>query len=276
MTNIGNPYQQQQIPLIIAHRGGGGMAPENSQIAFDRAASLPMVHGLETDVHMTKDGVLVVAHDADVDRTTEGRGMIRDMTLAELQRLDLGYRFSSDGESHPFRGQGLAYMTLEELITRFPDHIINIDLKQHEPVVVERFVRLMRQYAMQERIVVGSFDTLSIKRLRQLMPAVATCSSYSEIARLYVLHKAGMSHLWWHNSVVMQVPENDGRLTLITPEFIRNVQAHGVQVHIWTVNEAEQMDRLLSWGVDGLITDYPERAITAVEKYKQARFTSSI
>ena len=260
-----------QTPLIIAHRGGGGVAPENSQVAFDHAATLPQVVGLETDVHMTKDGVLIVAHDADVDRMTEGRGMIRDMTFEELRRLDLGYRFSLDGETYPFRGQGLVYMTLEEMITRYPDHIINIDLKQHEPVVVERFVRLMRQYDMQERIVVGSFDTLSIKRLRQLMPDVATCASYSEIARFYVLNRARMSQLWWHQCAVMQVPENDGRLKLITPEFIRNVQARGVQIHIWTVNEVAQMERLLQWGVDGLITDYPERAIELVEKYKQAR-----
>lgn len=268
MTNPANPYHQYEAPLVIAHRGGGGIAPENSCDAFDMAAALPDVHALETDVHMTKDGVIVVSHDPDVDRMADGKGMIRDMTLAELQSLDMGYQFSEDGESYPFRGKGCRYMTLEEMITRYPQHIINIDIKQHDTVVVDQFVALMQKHDMQQRIVVGSFDEATVKRVRQLMPGVATCATYREVLSFFLLNKVGLAGRWRHGCVAMQIPEKEGRLTVITPSFIKNLQVHGVQVHVWTVNETRDMQRLLGWGVDGLITDFPERAIETVNAYK--------
>ena len=267
MTNLVNPYHQFETPLIIAHRGGGGVAPENSREAFDLAAALPDVKALEIDIHMTKDGVLVVSHDPDVDRMADGKGMIRNMTLAELQRLDMGYLFTPDGgQSYPFRGQGSTYMTLEEMITRYPEHIINIDIKQHEPVVVERFVQMMKKHDMQQRIVIGSFDGFTMQQVRRLMPGVATCGTYWEVLAFFLLNQIGQTGRWRHNCVALQVPEREGKLTLVTPDFVKNLHAQGVQIHVWTVNEPAQMQRLLSWGVDGLITDFPERAIEEIEK----------
>lgn len=259
-----NPYQRFETPLVIAHRGGGGVAPENSREAFDLAAALPNVHALETDVHMTKDGVIVVSHDPDVDRVANGTGMIKDMTLAELQQMDMGYQFTPDGYSHPFRGVGCSYMTLEEMITRYPEHVINIDIKHHDPVVVKEFVDLMRKHDMQQRIVVGSFDGPTVQLLRGMMPGVATCATYQEVVSFFLLHKLGQTGRWKHGCVSMQIPEKQGRLRVITRRFVKALQARGVQLHVWTVNERAQMRKLLDWGVDGLITDFPERAIEEV------------
>ncbi len=264
-----NPYLKFSPPLVIAHRGGAGIAPENTLPAFDHAAKMPGVHALETDIHMTKDGVIVAAHDADIDTHSDSSGLVRTKKYTELLLADMGYHWSRDTVSFPFRGQNLDVPTLGQLFERYPDQIINIDIKQHEAIVVERFAKVIEAHQAHARIIVGSFNSRTLGYFRKLMPMVATTASYYEVATFFLLNRIGLSRCWQHRCQVMQIPVRYSRLQLITPHFVYNLKKHAVQLHVWTVNDSAEMRRLLSWGVDGLITDFPQRAVDIVQQIKQ-------
>ena len=266
---VQNPYKRKAVgPIVIAHRGGGGIAPENSSFAFEQAHAMAGVDALELDIHPTSDGMIVVAHDPIVDRMTDGSGPINEKSLYELQKLDAGYRWTSDGgKTFPFRGQGLYIPLLEEIFDRYgQDKVINIDIKQRNPSIVKPFVELIRRYNMEENVVVGSFFNDTVAEFRKLAPEMATCATLKEAKRFFVLNKAGMGRAYRGKCVAFQIPEKEGRLTIITKRFIRNLQKHNVQVHVWTVNDSADMNRLLDWGVDGIITDYPDVLINLIEE----------
>lgn len=252
-----NPYQRFQKPYVTAHRGSSGHAPENTIPAFDFAAKIEGVAALETDIHATKDGVIMAAHDESVDRMTDGSGEIRGMTYEALNALDAGYRFEKDGD-FPFRGKGLTIPTLGELFERYPKHIINIDIKQESPSIVKPFVELLDQYGRRDSVVVGSFHNETVAEFRRLAPDVATAGSAAEVRRFYILNRLGLSWFYRGKCVAFQIPEAAEGRQIVTPKFVENLHKHGVEVHVWTVNEPEDMRRLLDWGVDAVITDFPE------------------
>jgi len=160
-------------PLVIAHRGGSKLWPENTMVGF-RAATEMGVDLLEMDVHSSSDGTLVVIHDDSVDRTTDGTGLVNQLTLAQLKELDAGYQWSSDqGVSFPFRGQGLEIPTLEEVLSEFNGYPMNIEIKQFEPSITEQFCQTIRAYSMQERVLVASFDPGTLGDFRRTCPEVA-------------------------------------------------------------------------------------------------------
>lgn len=255
-----HPYlRKPHGPLVFAHRGGGGLAPENTLPAFEQAVAMG-VDGLELDIHATRDGVLVVAHDATVERMTDGQGAIADMTVAALQRLDAGYHWTADGgRTFPFRGTGLYLPTLEEMFARFGRTRINIDIKQRRPSIVRPFVDLIRRYGMAENVLVGSFHGDTLAEFRRACPEVITAGSMAEVRRFFILNKLRLPWLYRGRAQAFQLPEYSDDTHVVTPRFVRNVQRRGVQVHVWTVNAVDDMRRLLEWGVDGIITDYPDR-----------------
>ncbi|MEJ2749393.1 MAG: glycerophosphodiester phosphodiesterase [Anaerolineae bacterium] len=255
------PFAAENGVIVLAHRGFRGQYPENTMLSFQKAAELG-VDGLEMDIHATRDGVLVVSHDATVDRVTNGTGRIKGMTLAELRWLDAGYRWTPDGgQTFPFRGQGITIPTLEEVFTAFPQFWINVDIKQRQPAIVTPFVQMIRQFGMAERMMVGSFDTSTVHRFRQECPEVATAATESEARRLVILNKLGLGRFYRGQAKALQIPERNGRLRIITPRFIKDAHQSGTAVHVWTVNETADMQRLIEWGADGLMTDYPDRLL---------------
>jgi glycerophosphoryl diester phosphodiesterase len=260
MKRPNNPYARIEKPHVIAHRGGAGMAPENTLLAFEQAAKLP-IDALEMDIHLSADGVLIVSHDETVDRSTEGTGLIKSKTLAELRALDFGYRFEDEHGDFPFRGSGLGLPTLADIFERFPDRILNIDIKQHEPLVVEKLVQMIERFGMQDNVIVGSFDTETIRYFRRLIPSVGTAGSQREVGTFFALHKLGLTRLWRHDCVAFQIPETAFGLQIVTLRFVRTLRSRGVMLHVWTVNESADMRRLLAFGVDGLITDFPVRLL---------------
>jgi glycerophosphoryl diester phosphodiesterase len=272
-----NPYALHPTPHLIAHRGGGGLWPENTLTAFERVAALPGVVALETDIHATRDGVIVAAHDETLERISDGAGLLREQTWEALQRCDYGYHFSADhGHTFPWRGQGCQLPTLATLFERFgQSHIINIDIKQATPPIVAPLVALIAQYGMADRIVVGSFFNDVLADFRRRAPQVATAASQREVLQFWLLHKVGLTRLWRGRSVVFQIPEwsEGGRLRIVTPGFVRALHARGQQIHVWTVNESADMARLLAWGVDGIVTDYPDRllALLAADRDREVR-----
>lgn len=256
-----HPWAFENGVIVLAHRGFRGQYPENTMLAFQKAAELG-VDGLEMDIHATRDGVLVVSHDATVERTTNSTGPINAMTLAELQQLDAGYRWTPDGgQTFPFRGQGITISTLEEVFTAFPQFWINVDIKQAAPSIVTPFVAMIRRYDLAERMMVGSFDAVTVAQFRQECPEVATAASKAEARRLVILSKLRLGRFYRGQAQALQIPEWNGRTRVITPRFVKDAHRAGTAVHVWTVNETADMQRLLAWGVDGLITDYPDRLL---------------
>lgn len=259
------PFAHQGGVVLLAHRGFSGRYPENTMLAFEKAAELP-IDGLEMDIHATRDGVLVISHDESVARMTGAEGLIKSYTLAELKELDAGYTFSPDGgETHPFRGQGLTIPTFEEVLARFDDLWINVDIKQHEQRVVDLFCTLIHKYEAVERLCVGSFSKETVSQFREACPGVVSLASLPEIAWLFGLSKVGLSGLYRGGGHPIQVSPQDTRMGITfdvaTPRFLRAAHAHEMAVHLWTINEKEEMRRFVNMGVDGIITDYPDLAL---------------
>jgi glycerophosphoryl diester phosphodiesterase len=256
-------------PWVIAHQGGDGLWPSNTLYAMERAAAMG-VDVLEMDIHSTADGVLVVMHDATVDRTTDGQGPINGFTLAELKLLDAGYDWptleGSDGDTHPYRGQGITVPALEEIFTAFPGWRMNIEIKQVDPPIAEPFCRLIRQHGLEDQVLVGSFHQEAMDAFRNACPEVATSGTESEIRPFFILNTIFLGLLYTPPANAFQVPEYSGSLHVLTRGFVNGAHGRGVEVHAWTINEVDDMERLLDLGVDGIITDYPDRLLTLLQR----------
>lgn len=209
---------------------------------------------LETDLHATRDGVLVTIHDGTVDRTTDGHGKVSGFSLAELQRLDAGYAFEKDGD-HPHRGTGVYVPTLEEVMAEFPDTVVTLDLKADhlEPILA----RLLERRGWRDRVIVGSFSDRRLRRFRrEAGGAVATSAGRVETLRCWTSARRGRVPATPADA--LQVPATAGLLTLVDRKMVAAAHAALKQVHVWTINEPAEMHRLLDLGVDGLITDRPD------------------
>ncbi len=245
-------------PLLFAHRGGAGLWPENTLLAFEHAAQLG-VDVLELDVHLTADDDLVVIHDSTVDRTTNGSGRVREMTVAQLKELDAGYNFTpDDGGSYPYRGQGVTIPTLAEVLTAFPDYRINIEIKDDDRRAAARLAEIIDAFAAQDRVIVVSFHDDPLTYFRKLQPHVATAAGPGETRAFFILSKL---HLWrFHraHADAYQVPTHRGRARFDDAAFIEHAHKLNQQVHFWTINDPEEMRRLLTLGADGIMTDRPD------------------
>lgn len=251
-------FLESPYPLNMAHRGGAALAPENTMLAFQNALAVG-ADVLELDVRASRDGELVVIHDETVDRTTDGSGKVAEMTLAQLQALDAGYRYSPDnGHSFPYRGRGIKIPTLREVLAAFPEARINIEIKQTAPPIEEAVARLIEEMGAQDRVLVASFDDGVIQRFRRLMPEVATGASTGEVQSFYLLQRFGLSAFYRPVANALQVPDRSGEIQLVTPRFVAAAHAQGMKVHVWTINTPDRMRQLLQIGVDGIITDRPD------------------
>lgn len=255
-------YRQfERFPLVIAHQGGDGLRPGDTLAAFEHAAALG-VDVLEMDAHLTKDGHVVIMHDETVDRTTDGSGYIKEMTLADLKQLDAGYDWSpDDGKTYPFRGQGIRVPTLEEVFQAFPGIPMNIEIKQAEPGMHAQLCALIRQYGRQESVLVASFHTQAMLSFRQDCPEVATSMPEDEVRPFVYLNLGFLGSFYRPKANAIQVPEESSGITIITPRFIRASHGRGLRVEAWTINEKDDMRRFIQMGIDGIITDYPDRLI---------------
>lgn len=256
--------QKTMRPLVMAHRGGGGLWPENTMLAFERARDLG-VDVIETDVHSTSDGVLVVMHDETVDRTTNGTGRVNDLTLAEVKRLDAGYRWSGDGmKTFPFRGRGISVPTLDEVFARLPEMRFNIEPKQERPSLAKPLCRMIREKGMVNKITIGSFRQTVLDEFRRECPEVATSASPAEVGEFMRVYKARSDAAYRPVMRALQVPEYVAGAHLLNKDFVDAAHSRNLQVHAWTVNETEDMRRLIGIGVDGIMTDYPDRLLSVL------------
>ncbi len=256
-------FKRENSPvLVFAHRGGGGLIPENTLEAFVYSARMG-VDALELDVHSTADGTLVVHHDQSVDRTTDGRGRVNELTIEAIKKIDAGYSFSLDGgQTFPFRGRGVTVPTLEEIFAALPEMTFNIEPKQHAPSIIAPLCALLRERKMTDKTIVGSFNQTTLDDFRRQCPEVATSASPSEVSRFLALQKTGLADSFNPPMQALQVPRNLGGLQIVTKEFVESAHRRNLQVHVWTINETDDMQRLVEMGVDGIMTDYPDRLLT--------------
>ena len=252
--------------LVIAHRGGGGLFPENTLEAFQYSARIG-VDILELDVHQTADGALVVIHDSTVERTTDGQGQVRDLTLADLKKLDAGFRFTPDaGKTFPFRGRGFTVPTLEEIFAALPAMTFNIEPKQRNASTVTALCSLIRERKMSNKTIVGSFDQTTIEGFRRQCPEVATSASPVEASKFLTLSKTRLADSYSPPMQALQVPQRLGGWQIITKEFVADANRRNLQIHVWTVNDEAEMQSLIDLGVDGIMTDYPDRLLNLLNQ----------
>ncbi len=246
-------------PWLIAHRGGAGLAPENTLAAFGRGAELG-ASCLELDVRRTCDGAVVAFHDPDTARTTGEGGSIEGRTLEELRRLDAGFTFTPDGgRTFPFRGRGVRVPTLAEVLELHPRMRLNIDAKGLEPELAAALVGEIRRAGAAGRVCIGSETDEQGERLRELIPEACHFLP-ARAARRHVL--AAMSGLGasrcprgWDCA---ELPVRAGGFTVVNGRVIRHFHSLGMKVFVWTVDEEAEMRHLLAAGVDGIMTDRPD------------------
>jgi glycerophosphoryl diester phosphodiesterase len=253
-------------PVNLAHRGASVLAPENTIEAF-RLAVEAGAGGLELDVHMTRDGHMVVIHDATVDRTTNGSGAVSEMTLQELRRLDAGYDFSPDGGStRPYHGKGVRVPTLREVLEEFPEVAVNIDIKAPTPGIEETVLGVLFEANASGRTLVVSTSHAIVQRFRKVSGGlISTGASRWEIGVFYISSRLRLERLLRPAYDALQVPLRHRGILVLTPRFVRAAHARGVRVDAWTINQADEMSRLLDLGVDVIMTDRPDTLAEVLE-----------
>jgi glycerophosphoryl diester phosphodiesterase len=256
-----HPYFKPDKFLAIAHRGGRSLGPENTLYTFKRAVELG-ANVLEMDLQTTSDGALVILHDRKVDRTTNGTGAVDGFTLSDLKKLDAGFRWSPENSrSYPMRNKGVTIPTLTEVFKDFPDTRINIEIKSSQVNTIQNLCRSIRDNRMSQKVMVACFDAGKLGEFRSICPEVATSAGASEAAIFYWLQWANLESAYSPNAQALQVPETYGDHRIATRRFVDAAHARNMRVHVWTVNQVEAMQRLIDLGVDGIMTDYPERLV---------------
>ncbi len=266
-------YYRKEDPkvLAIAHRGGRGIAPEGTMAAFDQAAALG-VDMFEYDTHITSDGHLVVIHDPSVDRTTNGTGLVNEMTLEEVQMLDAGYRFVDQNGEQPFKDQGVYIPTVEEVFQKYPTIRHLIELKDtnapelYEDVIQELW-HLIQAYNMEDNVMVGSFTHSINERFEEVtwgeIPIGAGEEAVRDFATKHVVYLNGLAK---SNVDSLQLPiESDG-FDLTTKNLISSAKKRNMSVYYWTINDRETMQILIDKKVDGIMSDYPDLLIEVLEE----------
>jgi glycerophosphoryl diester phosphodiesterase len=253
-------------PRVIAHRGGNGLWPENTLRAFGQAAALG-VDVLEMDLRRTRDGEIVALHDDTVDRTTNGHGAVAAMSLADLKRLDAGYRWTADnGATYPFRGQGISIPSLREVLQALPGAKLNLEIKPGDPGMAQPLCELIVGQGAQLRVAVVSAEQAAIDAFRKACPKVATGASRDEAVWFVRLSEFSLHPLYRPAAHALQIPERVGSHEVLTPGLVRDAHRLNLKLEIWTVNNPSDMRRLLSMGVDGIMTDFPDRLLALLQR----------
>lgn len=243
---------------VIAHRGSRLLWPENTTFGFERAAELG-VELFETDLRVTADGELICFHDATLDRTTDGSGLTARTTFADVAALDAGCRHRR-GEEFPFRAQELRVSTFESVVEQFPEAAFIVDLKVDG--TEERLARLIAERDLKQRVIVGSFSDQRLARFREMTSnKVATSTAPNETVRAIGSTRSGKWNPFGVSTAAMQVPVSWYGFPIVSRRLVDLVHRWGRLIHVWTVNEPSEMERLFEIGVDAVITDRPDLAV---------------
>ena len=240
-----HPAIRSLRPLVFAHRGGSKIGPENTIEAFDRGLTAG-ADGLELDVHLSRDRIVVVHHDATLDRTTRARGPLADRTASELAQLDVP--------------------TLRDVLERYPHIGIIIELKEAGSALARAVVDEVRRAGAAHRVCLGSFSRSALRAARAIAPDIATSGARFEVRMALYRSWCGVSPGRVPYQA-FQVPETSGSTRVVSPRFVELAHKAGIAVQVWTVDEPDDIRRLLDWGVDGIISDRPDVAAEIVRDW---------
>ena len=249
-------------PLLIAHRGGSRLAPENTMVAFRQAVDTWGADMLEMDVHATRDGKVVVLHDATLERTTDGRGAVADMTWAEVSRVDAGYHFTDLGGQPSFRGVGVRVPLFEDVLTAFPRTRLNVESKAG--AAARPLVDIIRRHGAERRVLVAAEqerDRLAIRSYPGPWGASAV-----QLRWFWLTYRLPVLRAITPRADALQIPDVWKGRVVTTPELVRSAHARNLPVHVWTVDDPQRMGELLDMGVDGIQTDRPDLLATVLHE----------
>lgn len=257
---------------IVGHRGAPMRHPGNTMESFREALKINHATMLELDVHQTKDGIIVVNHDDYIKNSSGERVFINGHTFKELRSIDAGYHVSFDNDAtYPFRGKGYAIPEFADVLKSFKGTLISIDIKHHTVECADSLVKLIHDNGADENVIIGSFSDEIMNHIREKYPHIATSFSKSEVMKFVVLHKLFLSGFFNAKDDAMMIPEfsdtenpeymgpgHKQGFRIISRRFIKEAHALNLPVMAWTINKKENMERLHSWGIRGVITDYPD------------------
>jgi len=301
-----NPMRRQgELPILIAHGGGNKEFPDNTLEAFYNAYSVDENVMMETDVSITRDGVLILSHDTTLDRKTNVSGSIACWDYSELiaQKVDFGYTNPTvsgviSGEREHFKDENgvekyptdveypegveprdekvFLATTLEELLVAFPNNRINVEIKQSGELGLQALaeaIRLVEKYDAFDRVVLASFHEELYDEYRRMqaageVPAEFMYSpAYDAATRFFVLQLLRLDVFFGDKLCVFQFPMEEKGFDLATESFVNAVHKHNLAVHYWTINDEEDMRHLIQIGADGIMTDYPHRLKAVYDSY---------
>ena len=247
-----HPYLALEHPIRLAHRGSRILWPENTLAAFQGALDMGYRY-LEIDVQMTHDGTVIVFHDPHLDRVTNGTGPVSEWLWEDVRRLDAAWSFSR-AHGTPLRGSGVTVPSLDELFATFPEMHVNVDLKG--PRMEWAVAELIRRHNREERTLIGSFRDHRLARFRRVTRGnVATSAGPVRAVAMWAASRVGATTSG--PEVAYQVPFEHPALRL-DQKYVDAIHATRAHVHVWTVNDAVTMHRMLDMGVDGIVTDRPD------------------
>jgi glycerophosphoryl diester phosphodiesterase len=259
------PFFDSSRPQVFAHRGGCDLGPENTIAAFDLGMATG-ADGLELDVHLSADGVVVVHHDRTLERTTNASGPIAARTADELARVDAGYRFERGG-TFPFRGKGIGVPTLAEVLRRYQGVPTVIEIKVYTAAMGEAVAQEIRGANALDYACIAGFGVASARAARATLPGLpsSACKAEVRLALYRSWLRWPVRHAPYHTYQVPECAEEGTRI--VSPRFIRYAHEAGIKVQVWTVDDEADMRRLLAWGVDGLISNRPDVAVRVRDEY---------
>ncbi len=303
-----NPMRADKMPLLIAHGGGNREFPDNTLEAFYNAYSVDENVMMETDVSITKDGVVILSHDTTLDRKTNVTGKICDWNYSDLisQKVDFGYTNPTD-ENDALNGERKHFTTddgvekyptdvtypegvtprdekvflattLEELITTFPNNRINVEIKQSGDLgktALKEVLRVIEKHNAFERVVVASFHEEiydEFQRLQKSGEVLETfmCSpSYDSATEFFILQLLGLDLFFDDDMCVFQLPTEEKGFNLATKSMTSAAHKHNMAVHYWTINDVDEMKHLIDINADGIMTDYPHRLKEVYDSYSK-------
>lgn len=259
------PFFGASRPRVFAHRGGAALGPENTIAAFDQGLATG-AEGLELDVRLSADGVVVVCHDETLGRTTDASGRVDARTASELAAVDAGYHFTDAGGDHPFRGRGIGIPTLAEVLRRYKDVPTIVEMKIDSFAIGRALADVVRAAGAVDSVCAAGFGRHALRAARQALPDMPSSACHPEVRLALYRSWAG----WPVRRPPFggyQVPEYAGTIRVVSPRFIRHAHRAGLEVQVWTIDDEADMHRLLEWGADALITNRPDLAVQVRDRF---------
>lgn len=257
------PFFSGQAPYLLSHRGGMGERPESTALAFDYSVQMQMT-GFETDIRISKDEQVIVFHDAEVDRTTNGSGRVSEHTLDALKALDAGYHFKDINGERPYQNHPDAkILTMGELLSRYPEQRVNIDIKDHPKryegqFAAQRLYDVIVQHQAESRVLVTSFYREQIERFYSISQGtIAIGASQAEVTEGILKLYTGLKHFYHGQAQTFQMPTHFHGLPLVQPKLIQWLNSSNRMPGYYGVNSVDLMHHLVDLGVHTIVTDRP-------------------